>query len=599
MLPGKMVPHLICLTWFDGRGSGIFHWKEVETWITEKLLTATNDSPLVFHNAAFDLAVIGNQFPKLLPEVFKALDRNAIRDTYLRERLLKIAEGTLKLNRYSLKDLASSYLNKDLDKTTWRMSYGELKDVPLDKWEQGAIDYAISDTVCTGQIYELQQKHDRANEVFLDESNQCRYAFSLFLTSAWGLITDSLRVNALELRTDEEINSLLTSLTENGLVKPDGTRNNKETERLVLEANPYAKRTEPTKTYPYGKVKIDEDSFKDTKNPLLLKLARYRQLQTLLSKDVETLKRGTKEPLHTRFEPLLETGRTSSSKPNVQNPRREPGVRECYIPRPGNVYVSCDYSSAELITLAQTNFSVFGFSSMRDRLIEGKDLLLDFASQLLGIDYHDAKKKKEAGDDEISNARQYAKAAMYGFPGGMGILKFIQYAKGVGLTLTEDEVRLLKNRWLDSFPEMQKYFRWINDSIKAKPEIKQLFSNRIRGNVRFTEACNSYFQGLAADGAKDALYEVVKASYVDKKSSLYGSRPCNFIHDQIILETKEENAAEAAKELEKSMVETFKKWTPDVPVKAEACISYCWSKDAKPVKNEKGELIPWKEKESK
>ena len=47
------------------------------------------------------------------------------------------------------------------------------------------------------------------------------------------------------------------------------------------------------------------------------------------------LLKGIKTPVQTRFEPLLETGRTSSSAPNIQNIKRLVGMRECFRPRPG------------------------------------------------------------------------------------------------------------------------------------------------------------------------------------------------------------------------------------------------------------------------
>jgi DNA polymerase-1 len=52
------------------------------------------------------------------------------------------------------------------------------------------------------------------------------------------------------------------------------------------------------------------------------------------------------------------TGRTSSSEPNMQNITREgvegiPGIRNLFLPSPGNVIVSADYSQAELRTCAK------------------------------------------------------------------------------------------------------------------------------------------------------------------------------------------------------------------------------------------------------
>jgi len=583
--PGNQAPHLICISWYDGKESGLLHWKDSHDWIKDKLEQASQEKPLVFHNAAFDLAVIGNQFPDLLPLIFDTLDRSAVSDTLKRERLIHIANGTLKENTYSLKDVANRYLGLSLDKDTWRLRYKELKNLPIKLWPQGAVDYAIEDAVTTGKVYEMQEEPAQKLNLFENEPEQTRTAFALYLTSAWGLVTSKEAVDDLELKTRNEIDLLRDFLKEAKVVREDGTRNMKLVEQLMEQSYPNCPRT------PTGKPKCDEEACDDSNNEVLLKLSRYRKLQTLITKDILVLRRGNTEPIHTRFESLLETGRTSSSKPNIQNPRREPGVRECYVPRPGYVYASCDYNSAELYTLAQICYTLFGYSKMRDSLLEGKDLHLDFAAQMLGISYESAVERKETV--EIKEARQRSKAANFGFPGGMGAEKFSLYAKGTGLVISVDEVKKLKAAWLQNWPEMNDYFKWINTITRSGEPIKQFFSNRYRGNVRYTEACNSFFQGLAADGAKNALYEVCKRCYIDQESPLYGSRPTNFVHDQIILESPEDGAAEAAEELTKVMIQTFNRWTPDVPIKAAPELATCWSKDSKPV-YENGKLIPWR-----
>ncbi len=76
-------------------------------------------------------------------------------------------------------------------------------------------------------------------------------------------------------------------------------------------------------------------------------------------------------------------------------------------------------------------------------------------------------------------------------------------------------------------------------------EIVQLYSHRTRGMVPYTAACNTFFQGLGADGAKAALWDVTLRCYADETSPLYACRPVNFVHDQILMEVPLERAHEA------------------------------------------------------
>src|SRR5690606_32482748 len=117
------------------------------------------------------------------------------------------------------------------------------------------------------------------------------------------------------------------------------------------------------------------------------------------------------KPIHSYFEVLRETGRTSSSNPNLQNLPRVDGVRECYVPRPGNVYISCDYDKAELHTLAQLCMDYFGESKLAEALNNGIDPHLQMAANILGIPYEEAKDRLKAKDKEVKDTRQMAKAA--------------------------------------------------------------------------------------------------------------------------------------------------------------------------------------------
>jgi hypothetical protein len=66
-----------------------------------------------------------------------------------------------------------------------------------------------------------------------------------------------------------------------------------------------------------------------------------------------------------------------------------------------------------------------------------------------------------------------------------------------------------------------------------------------------------------------------------------------FVHDEIITEAPREQAAEAAKEQERIMVDVYQRFTPDVLITADAHLMDNWHKSAKAVYDERGKLIPW------
>src|SRR5262245_19934039 len=151
--PGLLAPPLACLsTAGEDGGVCLFDRHHAEEALAALL---DSDAVIVGQNIAYDFGVLGEAFPRLLPKIFDAYSADRVEDTNVRQKLCDIATGcyrgyrninglTVKLG-YSLADLAKRHLDLDLDKTTWRLGYGELRDVPLREWPEGARTYALDD----------------------------------------------------------------------------------------------------------------------------------------------------------------------------------------------------------------------------------------------------------------------------------------------------------------------------------------------------------------------------------------------------------------------------------------------------------------------
>lgn len=186
----------------------------------------------------------------------------------------------------------------------------------------------------------------------------------------------------------------------------------------------------------------------------------------------------------------------------------------------------------------------------------------------------------------------------FGFPGGLGATMFRKYARGYGVELSEDEAIELRDNWFKQWPEMREYFGFIENLTHMDGRVVQLQSGRIRGNCGYCDAANSFFQGLASDASKLALYYVTKECFsAPGESALSGCRPVVFIHDEIGIEAPEGYAHEAALRLEEVMVRAMEEVCPDVPSRATAALMRRWSKKAERVFGENGRLIPWEDKE--
>lgn len=597
--PGLLAPPLVCVTISDGTDNHLLHVSECKPDV-EAMLTDPN-LVLSGHNVAYDMGVLASEWPDLLPAIFQAYEDDRVTDTKLRETLQHIAIGcfrgyrkvngqTIKL-LYSLEHCVARRLAISLDKHTWRLRYGELRDVPLCWWPQGAKDYALTDAEVTFKLWEDQEEDP---ELLRTQYEEARAAWWLHLMSAWGLRTDPERVEKHAAQLQEDYEVVEAKLIDVGLVRSNGVRDTKAAKAYVISVCE-AKGLEIAVT-DKGNVKLDNDTLEQIGDPLLDDYAEISGLKKKISTDVALLRRGTVLPIQPRFDPIKETGRTGSS-PNVQNLPRKPGVRECFIPRPGKVFISADYDGFELRTGAQVCLNLVGKSHLAEELNAGLDPHLQIAATILGLSYETALDMKGAKDIAIDNARQTGKVCNFGFPGGLGYERLTVFArKQYGVIITPDDSRALKVDWLRTYPEWGDYFAYVSGLVEGPTNrIEHVFEGHYRGDVTYTEACNSFFQNLAARAAKAAGFLIAKACYVEPASPLYGCRMVNFIHDEFIGEAPEETAAEAAVELARLMVVGASPFLPDVPPKASPLLMRRWSKLAYPMFDSNGRLTPWDE----
>lgn len=226
--------------------------------------------------------------------------------------------------------------------------------------------------------------------------------------------------------------------------------------------------------------------------------------------------------------PLVNSGRCSGrgSKlyPSWNDTNVDPRVRECNIPRPGNVIVSTDISGMELGTAAQTCYNIFGYSDLRDKINVGIDTHAYLAAQIVyAMDpafraicdsqhcqskddiytlFNYLKSLKEScetilpsfcaayrhehpeltsdkpvlWENFFKHYRTLAKPTGLGYWGGLGANTFVSYTKATyGLVLPYETAKQLKEVWLSTYTESGAYLEWIGTQkdIEHEPEIVQ------------------------------------------------------------------------------------------------------------------------------
>lgn len=616
--PGRLAPPLVCLQFAIDDGDVVVAVEGVDP-MRELLGELLNSELIVGHNVAYDLLVIGRQYPDLMPAIFAAYREGRVTDTQVREKLIAIANGNMWQVRgagWSLETLAKRHKypkGKD-SKDPWRLRYMELLGIPFQKWPAEAKSYAVKDVEATRWVYIkqcLKKGLTDIGPVSPDEAHQARAAWAMHLISAAGVMTDEEAIRTFEESERKQFMKDKDILYSLGFLDPStGKRKMKVArERMIRVMESLGDEPKLTET---GQIALDEESCEKSGDPLLQAYQRYGSRQNLLTR-IQALKFGIDEPINPYFDSLMETGRTSCAKGRpgapthgyqIQNMRRVHGERECFRAAAGNVFIASDYDKFELCTLAEVCLQVVGYSRLAEVIKDGLDPHLAFAANMIGWPYEEAlkvyKSENHPKHEVIAEARQLSKVADFGYPGGMGAGSFRDYARGYGVQLSDDQAEELLQGWHDAWPEMSGYFDWISehewregrrkDFVVRVTDVVQIFSKRLRSNITYTTACNTFFQGLAADAAKEAAFDLVEACELGE---LRAWKVWAFIHDEFIAEGPEEDCDRAGKVIQRIMVDAAQRWIPDVPVNASPAAMYAWSKKAKPVYKD-GKLVPWK-----
>ena len=638
--PGRMAPPLVCVSICEeGKSPKLFNANDGAREVAR--LLNDPDVLLVFHNAPYDLFVLANHADGAyvpLRDVIGALMDNRIVDTGLWHRLYDIKNGwteysprigrkpTYRLDELTLFWLGESVQGKKGD-DAWRMRYHELAGDPIDQWPDAARAYAANDAWYTIRVWQQQYREDR---VLPSLFSILRASVALTAGSYHGLRTSTYDVDRLAYKSKRDTEKQQEELYSKGYLKVTKTKgvwrfsqNKAFIENTVVAAYDRLGITCPLTEGGKGteeeraakrKPSTSAETLLASQHEDLITIAEIAGDQKLLSTYVPLLRRGTKWPICPRYTIPMATGRTSASAPNVQNQPRKGGVRECFVPRKGYIFVGCDYNIAELRSLAQVLINMFGRSKMADIILEGKDVHSFMAAEYLrsGTDEHGDRFKDLTYEEYVhllkngpkdirklfKDMRQMMKAVDFGVPGGLGedtLREYAHAAYGVEMkpgTATEDsEARKLINFYKGTFDEMADYFSHFSKMTRGgnKFTLVQAGSMRERGNTGYCDGCNSGFQGLTADGATYAVWNVFFECYLgikwdnwEERSPLYQSRMPLFVHDEIVLESPIGMAQECAARLEKIMCDSMNVYTPDIPAVAEPHMMRRWYKDAEP-----------------
>lgn len=263
---------------------------------------------------------------------------------------------------------------------------------------------------------------------------------------------------------------------------------------------------------------------------MAVKMMAYRQLAKLRSTYTEALLgqvNAHSGRVHTTYQQIgAATGRFSSTEPNLQNIpiRSEEGrkVRAAFVPQPGWVMVSADYSQIELRLLAHMSGSI----GLRKAFTEGADIHAYTASLIHDVPLEQVSKEQ----------RRAAKFINFGLVYGMGAASL---AKQIGSS--KDEAARWIEAYFSRYDGVKDYMEHNKQLAREQGFVETLLGRRVwlpdikssHGGLRSNAeraAINAPLQGSNADIIKLAMPQVEQA---------LAGRPARLlmqVHDELVLE---------------------------------------------------------------
>lgn len=512
----------------------------------------------ILQNAVFDYKFL---------KVHADVSTRPVFDTMIAERLITVG----KQNKTSLKFMASKYLGLDLDKEIRKDFVGVYRD----KFSRSELMYAANDALILPEIYDRQvdalQRDGLVSVALLEFKTvipiaEMELSGCLIDTKKWKILLEVARKNRDDL--EKVIQEKLLPVCDQLTIFGESTINISSQKQLLHHLH---------------KLGIDipdtsEETLRKYKHSVTDLLVKWRGWQTVLARyGKKFLARidSRNGRLYANFNQVrADTGRTSSSNPNLQQiPGFDPedpdslNFRSCFVAPKGYKIVGSDYSQQELRILAE----ISGDPKFLEAFINNEDVHEKTACFVYN------KKPEEVTKTERKKTKVTNFTVSYGGSA---------YTIANRLGISEQEAEEIVDAYFKAYPKVKEYIfnaghfavengysmsvsgrrRYYNIPTLDDPDYKK----KIRSIRR--KAANMPIQAAAADVSKQALCNLF---YTLEKTD-YDVKLLMFVHDELIMEVKEEHAEKVAKILEQSMINGFSDFFKKVPMKVDCSISDCW-----------------------
>ncbi len=446
---------------------------------------------------------------------------------------------------FAEEDIADSYAG--ISMFCYHQAFGKLlPEAAYTEKQEEMIRYSCYCALVNALSYApLKRELKKIKALSLFEEIEMPLVFTLYDMEKWGILVKRQSLKEYGAKLGERIEQLEKEIHERAGEKFN-INSPKQLGVILFEKlrMPYGKKTKTG--YSTSAEVLEKLRFED---PIIEMILEYRQMTKLKSTYADGLEAFIRDDgrIHTTFnQTITATGRLSSTEPNLQNIpiRMELGrqIRKVFVPAEGYVFLDADYSQIELRVLAHM--------SGDERLIEAYKENADIHRTTASLVFHTP--YGEVTDSQRRNAKAVNFGIVYGIS-GFGLSR--------DLNITKKEAERYIEDYFNTYPGVKEFMDKLVEEGKKKGYVTSLFGRRrpipemqaknfMQRQFGERIAMNSPIQGTAADIIKIAMIRVNNRL----KEGHFKSRLILQIHDELLIETHQEEIAAVTRILEEEMI---------------------------------------------
>lgn len=270
------------------------------------------------------------------------------------------------------------------------------------------------------------------------------------------------------------------------------------------------------------------------------------------------------------------TGRLSARGPAIQTMGRDSGIKRALVAEPGHKIISCDYSQAELRTVAEIASDEAMIAAFQPGAPDFFDDLMTkiWPEEFPSIEVYEEFKHEHP--KTAKNRRALVKSVVYGLGYGRG-------TKAIATALEQpiEQAQHVVDQYLGAYPGLRDWQTRVRHSVGRKEEDAErrtkfgmMYNPLYVPDSHYASTQNEALAFVPQSTANDICLNA--AIKINEQVGQYGAKLIGLVHDATYVECPEETVKECSRMMEREMSKAATLVFNRVPFVAEAEVGNNW-----------------------